>query len=265
MKSFLSLSILVICGLSSVAFAVEGACDPDQLKEKNQTYQECSDAFYKNLEPNKKMRRTDLISKENSDTLPGKYFVDLTFDKATEKKVNALRKQISKRFGLASDDWVHFRLSENSPILVKASDYVIAQFVESSWMSGHPLQARSKVEAYKEALSYKGQTATLQVTAAVLCQTPDMALVLNGKACTPAMNAVNNGEVYEISAKVTVANTVSFIVDNTWVTDQIRNTGIDNKSLFRERGDQYICLNSIEDRDRHCNEKNLNLLIKKGK
>lgn len=264
MKSFITVSLIAVCTLASTAFAQGGACDPDKLKEKNQTYQECSDEFFKKLGPNQKMSRTDLISKQDSDTLPGRYFVDLTFDKATEKKVSELRKQIAKRFGLAKDDFVHFTLSESSPLKINRNDYLVSQSVEGGWMSEHPLQSRTKIEAYKEALSYKGQTAVIQVTAAVHCYTEDLALVLrSNKVCTPTMNAVNNGEIYEITAKVTVANTVSFKVENWWVADQVRTSGIDDKNLFRERGDQYICLNQIEDRSRHCNEKNLSKLIKR--
>lgn len=264
MKSFFTVSLFAVCTLASTAFAQGGACDPDKLKEKNQTYQECSDEFYKNLGPNKTMTRSDLISKQDSDSLPGRYFVDLTFDKATQKKMNDLRKQISKRFGLGPDDMVQFNVSKSSPIYVSQKDYLVTQFVQPSWMTEHPLQARSKAEAYKEALSYRGQTATLQLTAAVYCnESETMAFILKTKFCTPKMNAVNNGEVYEISAKVSGVEAVQFKVENWWVDAQIRSTGIDDKNLFREHGDQFICLNSIEDRNRHCSDKNLSKLIKR--
>jgi hypothetical protein len=208
------------------------------------------------------MRRADLISKIDADTLPGKYFVGFAFDKATERQVTALRKQIMKKFALASNDWVHFELDESSTSFVQKSDYVVAQFVEAGWMSEHPLQSRSKIEAYKEALSYKGQTITIRVTAKAACHAEVIdTLIFKSKLCTPELNAVNNGEIYEIRAKIAEVKDVQFKVDNSWVKDQMRNAApTDPEYIYRERADQYICLNSIEDRDRHCNEKNLKKL-----
>lgn len=263
MKSFLTLSLLVVCTLASTAFAGGGACDPDKLKEKNQTYQECSDEFYKNLSPSDRIARTDVISKVDVDSLPGKYFANFKFDKATEKRFEALKKQIAKRFGMKNQT-IHLKLSKNSPIRVNSSDYLVSQFVEASWMSEYPLTASSKIEAYKEALSYKGQTAILQVTASVFCsggafyQSQD-------NICTPEMLAVNNGEVYEVPVKVQSTEMIKFIVDHWWVNEQALLTGINNLDLQRERGDQYICANAWEQKKYHCNEKNLNQIIKAGK
>lgn len=262
MKSLLTLSLLVICSLASTAFAQGGACDPDKLKEKNQTYEQCRDQFYKDTSPSDRIARTDVISKVDADTLPGKFFANFKFDKGTEKRFETLKKQIGKRFGVKSENIV-FHLSPNSVLRVKYTDYLVTQFVQPSWMSEYPLTARSKIEAYKEALGYKGQAANLQVTAAVLCSSGAF-YQSQDNICAPEMLAVNNGEIYEVQAKVQSTEVIKFIVDHSWVNEQISSTGINNLSLQRERGDQYICANAWEQKKYHCNQKNLERIIKTG-